>query len=325
MNAASPLGASLTAAAPDFPPELAADLVLRHFGLRGTLRALPSERDVNYHLASADGGYVVKLSNPAEPAEITDFQTRALLHLQNSDLPVPRVIRTLSGAAEVPLPQGVLRVLTYLEGQPLHRAIPSPALRRAMGQMAARLTLGLQGFAHPAANHVLQWDIKQAAALRPLLADLPDDLQALGAATLARFETEISPRLPDLRWQVVHSDLNPHNVLTDSEGTAVTGVLDFGDMVRTPLICDMAIAASYLVDPAAPLASLIDFAAAYNATLPLTKTEAGLLLPLTETRWLTTLCISAHRAARSPQPAECYLYPAQRPCRACGPAGHRQT
>lgn len=299
----SPLGASLSAPKPDFPTSAAAAAALRHFGLSGTLSPLTSERDVNYRLETATGTFVLKLANPAERADVTDFQTKALVHLEPAGLPVPRVIRSLTGATEVGIPKGVLRLLTYLDGDLMAHATPSAGLRRSMGTMAARLTRGLQGFVHPAADHVLQWDIKQAAGLVPLLPDLDPDLRDLAETVLIRFAEKVAPALPDLRWQVGHNDLNPHNILVSPDHSHVTGILDFGDMVRTPLVCDLAVAASYQVDPAQPVPSLIDFVSAYHATLPLSEPEAALIIDLIKTRWLTTLCITTHRAARHPENA----------------------
>ena len=170
-----------------------------------------------------------------------------------------------------------------------------------MGRMAASLSCGLHGFSHPAAAHVLQWDIKHAAALRPLLPHIAENLRPLATETLDRFDRDLARHLPALRAQVVHNDLNPHNVLTDPQNPDhITGVLDFGDMVQTPLICDAAVAAAYQIDPAAPRASLQCFAAAYHAILPLTPLEARLLPDLTATRLLTSLAIASARAARFP-------------------------
>lgn len=303
MIPASPLGASLSCPPPDFTPEQAARAALLHFGLTGVLVPLTSERDVNYLLRAAQGAYVLKLANPAEDVQVTRFQTEALLHLEGSGLPVPRVIRSLTGATEVVLPQGIFRVLTYLEGEMMHRAAPSAALRAEMGRMTARLALGLAGFDHPGADHVLQWDIQRASALRPLLPDLPMDLRKAGQLVLRRFDDQVAPALPALRAQVLHNDLNPHNSLVSEDHARVTGILDFGDMVRTPLVCDLAVAASYLVEDSDPMTSLIQFCAAYHATLPLTGAEAELVISLTEARWLTTLCIAHHRAARYPDNA----------------------
>lgn len=300
----NPLLGLLNSPPPDLTDAQAQALALQHFGVEGHQRRLTSERDLNIHIATPTQGYVLKLANPAEPPEVTDFQTQALLHLEQTDLPVPRVIRTLCGKTEAIIPQGTLRLLTYLEGTPLHSTPRSPTQTAAMAQMAARLTVGLQGFVHPAADHVLQWDIKHASALRPLLPAIPDDLRDLATNCLNRFDAEIAPQLPRLRWQVVHNDLNPHNVLTDpADPDQIAGVLDFGDMVHTPLICDAAIAASYLIDPAQPLDSLQTFARAYHATLPLTAQEAQLFPDLVATRMLTTLAITASRAARYPENA----------------------
>lgn len=298
------LGANLTTPPPVLAPEQALALVQTHWGLGGTLQPLTSERDLNYRLTTPQSCYVVKLANPAEPAAVTRFQTRALLYLEGSALPVPRVIRTPSGATEIATPHGTLRVLTWLEGQPLYLAPKSMAQRQSIGHIAARLTLGLQGFSDPAGRQDLQWDIRHAARLRPLLPHIEHDLRSLCTATLDRFEAEALPYLPECRWQVVHNDLNPHNLLTNpAEPTKIAGILDFGDMVETPLVCDAAVAACYQVDPNDPFASLAAFARAYHATLPLSPLEQRLFPLLTQTRMLTSLAIASARAARFPENA----------------------
>jgi hydroxylysine kinase len=299
-----PLGSSLTTPPPTLSPAEALSLAATHFGLSGPLTQLTSERDLNFRLTTPVANYVLKLANPAEPAAVTALQTEALLYLEPTGLPVPRVIRTLQGGTEAATPHGILRLLSYLEGQPQHLTRRSRSQSAAMGRMAARLTRGLAGFTHPAAAHVLQWDIKHASALRPLLPFITGDLRPLATETLDRFDRDIAPQLATLRTQIVHNDLNPHNVLVDpADPDRITGVLDFGDMVETPLICDAAVAASYQIDPDTPRASLEAFAAAYHAVLPLTRVEARLLPDLTATRMLTTLAIASARAARYPDNA----------------------
>lgn len=298
------LGGLLASAPPDLSDDLAARLAREVFGVEGRIKRLTSERDLNIHIATPSQGYVLKLANPAEAPEVTDFQTKALLHLEGAGLPVPRVIRTQDGATEARTPHGVLRLLTYLEGVPLHLVPQSAGLRAAMAAMNARITRALHGFAHPAADHVLQWDIKQASALRPMLPAIGDvGLHAVATRTLDHFDAEVAPRLAGLRWQVVHADMNPHNVLVTAEGDQIAGVLDFGDMVRTPLVCDLAVTASYQIDPADALGSLAGFVAAYHAVLPLTADEVALIPALVAARMLTTLAITWTRAARYPDNA----------------------
>ncbi len=72
---------------PDLEETEIAALLQRHYGLSGALRRLTSERDLNLHLATPAGGFVVKVANRAEPRQVTDFQTAALLHLEGKGLP----------------------------------------------------------------------------------------------------------------------------------------------------------------------------------------------------------------------------------------------
>lgn len=297
------LGAVLSSPVPDFPVEVARQAAWEHFGLEGDFHRLTSERDVNWRISTPQGRFVLKLTNPAEAEAVTDFQTRALLHLEGQDQPVPRLCRARSGDVVVPTARGRLRALTFLEGRMLHQVSGHAALRASMGAVNGRLTMGLSGFSHPAARHHLQWDVRHTGGLVPFLGDLDAPMHALVAPFVTGFDQAYSQALRACRWQVCHNDLNPHNVLTDATGTTVTGVLDFGDMVETPLICDLGVTGSYLVDPGDPVDSVLDFLRAFHANLPLTASEARLALPMIQARWATTLCITAHRARRQPENA----------------------
>ncbi|AZL58006.1 aminotransferase [Tabrizicola piscis] len=283
-----------------------ARLVTAHWNLTGTLTLLTSERDLNHRLDTGSASYTVKLSNPAEPPALTDFQTQALLHSAAADagLPTPRVVPTVDGRPILPLPDGALRLLTWCPGTPIAHLPRTPLLARAIGAALARLTTALAAFDHPAADHVLLWDIRQFPRLAPLLPALPADLQPMGKAFLHRFTAETAPALTSLPKQVVHADFNPHNLLADpAQPDTLTGILDFGDMVRSHRICDLATACSYQIDPDDPLALLSPLLAAYHANLPLTEDEIALLPDLITARMLTTLTISAWRAARYPDNA----------------------
>ena len=297
------LGSNLTTPPPVLAEAQAQDLLSRHWGIEAALTPLTSERDLNFRVESRPR-HVLKLANPAEPPEVTDFQTQALLHLSNSGLPLPQIIPALNGQHLVQSEHGFLRLLTYLEGAPLHAAPHSDAQRAAMGRINARLTQALTSFHHPGEAQDLQWDIRHAARLSPLLPNIPADLRPLCEATLAAFETQALPILPDLPWQVVHNDLNPHNLLVSPEDPdQISGVLDFGDMLHTARICDMGVTASYQIDPARPGQSLTAFAQAYHDTLPLTPQELRLLPLLTRARMVTTLAIAHTRAVRYPENA----------------------
>lgn len=302
------VGELMTAPPPVVEEAEAADLARSLYGLEGRLMRLTSERDANFRLVAPDGqGYVVKFANPVEPVEVTNFQTEALRHIARvaPDLPVPRVVAARDGRVEVPVRTGILRVLTYLEGTPMHMVERSADLRRTMGDGLARIARALRDFDHPAAGRELIWDIRHTARLRALLPSVQDEaVRVLAELVIDTFEAEVAPALPGLHWQVVHSDLNPHNVLVDpADHGRMTGVLDFGDMVRTPRICDLAVAASYQIAAADPLGSLAEFVAAYHAVYPLERAEIDLLFDLIAARMVTTICITSWRASVYPDNA----------------------
>lgn len=292
------------------PPVLSEPALLQAlaqgWGLGGRLSPLTSERDLNHRLDTGTARYLVKVTNPAEARAMTDFQTRAFLHVAAQDpaVPVARLVPAQDGGLWQETPAGLLRVFSWLEGEPLHALPRSPALAAAGGGALARLTAALAGYAHPAADHVLLWDIKQLPRLAPLLPAIADPGTRAGAeAFVADFAARIAPRLAGLPAQVCHADFNPWNLLADAATAQVTGILDFGDMVRTPRVCDLAVAASYQIDPGAPLPGLVAFVGGYSAILPLRPEETELLFDLITARMITTLAIAGWRAARQPENA----------------------
>ncbi|PVE21268.1 aminoglycoside phosphotransferase [Microvirga sp. KLBC 81] len=312
MTAQQKIGSLLETAVPAFSVEEARAVAQNIFELDAVVSELSGERDRNFHLRVNEAEhYVLKVSNAAEDPQVTDFQTKALLHVASVDasLPVPRVIRTCGGKTEWVLNRPgeesrIVRVLTFLQGNPLHRATSSVALRRSIGSHLARLDLALRDFSHPAANHELMWDLKHASRIRDLLVHIPDAAQrGLAEGFLDNFEAHVVPVLPRLRTQVIHNDLNPYNVLVSGDDPdRVAGIIDFGDMVQTPVINNLAIAAAY--QPTSldhPLAGVADLVAAYNALLPLEPGEIDILFDLIATRMVLTVGITGWRAARYPE------------------------
>ena len=128
--------------------------------------------------------------------ERSDASSRAL-----EGLPVPRLCPTQQGANDVLLPEGhLMRVLTWLDGVPLHQTRASRAQSAALARMAAGLTRALAGFADPAADHVLQWDIKRAADLRPLLPHVAD---AVPSGSVGCFKAIQALMPPTRSWTLV--------------------------------------------------------------------------------------------------------------------------
>jgi len=292
---------------PEFTETQAKRVLAEDFGLQGTLVSLLSERDQNFRVSTDDGHvFVFKIANGAECDSTTDFQIKALLHIEQQQCPVatPRVHRTLDGN-EFSLIHDrdtahVCRVVSYLPGVLLSEVAVSPQLAAEFGRGAARLDLALANFDHAAENQVLLWDLQRASGLRQLLKYVAGaDLRAALSTCLDDFDSLLQPVLPSLRRQVIHGDLNADNVLVQAGGQdSISGVIDFGDMLHAPLIVEVAIAAAYLRVADGDVLSLIaPFVAGFNSVLPLQDAELVLLFDLIRARLAATITILHWRAA----------------------------
>jgi hydroxylysine kinase len=296
-----------------------------HYGLEARAERIATERDEQFLVRDAAGSrYILKLTNPHEIPQIIDMQTQALLHVARvaPTLPTPRVVPTLDQQAMLTVPhhghddslregggqgsdQGgrLMRLLTYLDGRFLSQVPRSPRQAYQVGALLARLGVALKSFSHPHDSRSLNWDLARAAdraALLPAVAD--PQVRARAAEAIEVYQCTALPALGPLRSQVVHNDFNPHNLLVSPLDTdELTGIIDFGDVVRTQLINDVAIAASYLLtDGADPLDLPISFIKGYHSVTPLTSSELALLPSLMATRLAITVVITEWRARRYP-------------------------
>jgi len=295
--------------------ERAIALVRERYGFEPRAARLTGERDENFKLTSQDGAeHVLKIANPAENLAETDLATAALLHVEKTDptFPCPRVVRARNGGSHVRFVDqaGVersARILTYLPGKLLGTATRSRRQRAACGRMGGRLTHALSSFEHPAAHRAIVWDVQHAGHMRQLLEQLPHfPHHTVTVGLLRRIVPPIESRLPRLRHQVVHNDLNPLNILVEPADEArVIGVIDFGDMTHTALIADVAVAAAELIpgdctDPARACESVLDVASAYHECVPLLQQELAMLGVLVAARLLMNVVVHEWHVHHNP-------------------------
>ena len=310
--------AHLESPAPDVSTSQAEQLASSWFGVRGTARTAASERDLNFLLDAPDQPAVLKISNPLVEESLISLQVAALDRLAGGPVPVPRVIPTVDGKPCKPLELADGRrawvwMISRLPGVDAEQIQPKPrSLLIGTAVAAAGLAQRLASFDHPAARRELIWDLDQAHRLRPLLGELEDRRAADRVRrVLDQHDARVAPRLPDLRRQVIHADLNPANVLADPQSHQLTGIIDFGDLVHTALINDLAIALAYPLletDSAEPAAIMTR---AYHQALGLTPLEQELLPLRVMTRWATTVTISLWRATRHPDNRDYIMLHAQ--------------
>jgi Ser/Thr protein kinase RdoA (MazF antagonist) len=105
----------------------------------------------------------------------------------------------------------------------------------------------------------------------------PAARRAIVERFLTQYESNVAPMLAELRTSVIYNDANDYNVLvgdTDSPQKQVIGVIDFGDMVHTSTICELAIAAAYaMMDKADPPTAAAHIVAGYRNLPPPSRNQ----------------------------------------------------
>jgi 4-aminobutyrate aminotransferase-like enzyme/Ser/Thr protein kinase RdoA (MazF antagonist) len=312
-------------ATPAVTAAAAAALAGRLFGVSGTAVPLPSERDRNFAITTPAGErFVLKIANATDEPAVIDLQNAALRHIaaRAPGVVVPAVRPLLAGGdvASVAGDDGathLVRLLSWVPGRVLAAVSPhTPELLASLGAAVAAIDAALLDFDHPAARRALKWDLARAGWVREFVPAVAGDRrQAIVARILDAFDAEVAPRLATLRTRVIYNDANDYNVLVDGpdpHGQRVTGLIDFGDLVHSPLVADVAIAAAYaLLGKPDPLSAAAQVAGGFHAVLALGEDEIGLLDVLVRTR----LAVSAVNAAwqRRAVPGNAYLTVSEAP------------
>jgi 4-aminobutyrate aminotransferase-like enzyme/Ser/Thr protein kinase RdoA (MazF antagonist) len=276
----------------------AEELVRRRYGIEGHAEPLSGENR-NFQVVSGGERFVVKIAAQGQTAADFACEHAAVEHLAARDigLKLPRGVAALDGAWVTEFDAGrPARVSRWVAGQPwLAHPAPPPALLEAAGRCVAMVSLALADLAAPAARSPHRWTLTDAAAQQGGISRIDDPQRrrtVLDAFQLAAAATR--GRVADLPRGWIHGDVNDENLLLD--GDDLVGLIDFGDVGVDPLVCELAIAVTYLtLRSPDPLAAGSRIVAGYQEVRPLDAAEREVLFPLICGRLATSLAIAARR------------------------------
>jgi 4-aminobutyrate aminotransferase-like enzyme/Ser/Thr protein kinase RdoA (MazF antagonist) len=187
-----------------------------------------------------------------------------------------------------------IRILTFLEGD---FWVDCKNLKDNtfidLGNFLGSMDLSLKDFSHVAMHRHYTWDISTAADSNIKLHFIKDhEKRRIAAYFLLQFDMEVVPFLSSLRHAYIHNDANDYNVLIKDD--KVSGLIDFGDMVYSALINNLAVACTYaMLNNEDPLHAASLVVKGYHQSYPLTENEVELLYYLIAAR----LCISVTQSA----------------------------
>jgi 4-aminobutyrate aminotransferase-like enzyme len=301
----------------------------QQYQLSGTLSTLAGYCDQNLLLTTNDNHrYIVKIANKAEPEIELAMQNSAMDHLTAKGLAVPHALSNQQGeqlslisranSTKSPQQPFYLRVLSYLDGvfyadadSKNHQA----DLWQHLGQFTADIDNALADFEHAGCYRYLEWDLAQGYRVcMSKKSLLTAEQNTLVEHFLSLYHNHTAPIIAQLPRGVIHNDANDYNLLIDDKNkpSKITGLIDFGDMVHSQVVNELAICAAYaMMSQDNPLATLKAIVAGYHQKRPLQNNELEALFSLIALRLCTSVCNSA--LAIKQQPNNDYLLISAKP------------
>lgn len=310
---------------PRFDARQAATIAERHFALSGTCDPLPSYVDQNFRLTTAAGDqWVIKIAQSEMTRSPLEARIGALRHLQKGAAAhlTPLVRSTVDGdtliAVEAPDASGrshLVHMVGYLDGRPLGAGEHAPALLTQVGRLVADIQAGLEGYTHPRLERAHRWDMRRA---HELLAEThriqPLRRRRLAERNLEAFAASVLPNVSALPTPLVHHDLNENNILVCERDGALTvcGLIDFGDIVHSCRVFDLAVCAAYAcLGHRRPLEAISAVVAGYHRVRPLSEAELDAVFASACARLAVSVTMSAR--SRDERPGNTYANVSERP------------
>ena len=229
-----------------------------------------------------------------------------------------------------------VRVLSWLPGEIAERSKRvkhTPEFLRDVGAFLGTMAKALESFSHPGAERDHLWDNKNVARVRSPFVDAIKDSEhkSIALDVLDAFDTIVVPHAGALRSGIAHGDANDQNVLVTVIHPSVAdeffapgqkpvapkatpcGILDFGDIVHTWRVNEIAVAAAYFALGAEdPVANVAELVTGFERNFPLTHTERRVLPTLVMCRLVCSVSLGAYSASLDPA-NEAYLLLTQKP------------
>ena len=301
-----------------------ANVLLEHYGIPGSLAPLDGEYDLNFAVHQ-DGRrtHVLKVMRAGCEISLIEVQCRALNHVaaHAPEVVVPRVVKARDGSQFVAArdqdgEERLVWLITNLPGRVYAETSPQPlSLLREIGATLATMDRALEGFAHPALEREIKWDLRRSGWIRDAVGLIEGaDRREIVERIIAEFEGDLLGRLTALPTRAIHNDINDYNMLVDagSGELRLSGIIDFGDMIDAPAVAELAIAGAYAVlGQERPIAALASLVAGYDSVRRLSDEELALIYPLVLTR--LTVSVTNSAIVKREKPDDPYVTVSEQP------------
>lgn len=288
-------------------------IALSNYGITVEAKKLPGYEDENYKLTTlSDDSFILKIYRAEESAAFLKFQNAALQHLASKkpSIHLPKVITNSDGNLLSSIPsenqKRVVRLLSWVEGRLWAKVNPkTESLRYQLGMQAGILTKALLDFTHPEADRVFDWDLANVSWTQEHLHLFSSEEKKI-VSHFQQLYQQLQNTYQSLPKSIVHNDVNDYNILVseDLKTPKVSGIIDFGDLIRTQTVNDLAIVLAYaIMDVPDPLEASLDVLKGYNEQYNFSEGELKCLYVLTGMRLVNSMTKAAIHKVADPSSA----------------------
>ncbi|MCH8908261.1 MAG: phosphotransferase, partial [Candidatus Heimdallarchaeota archaeon] len=308
---------------------LATEFLWDHYSVKGQVKPLPAESDQNF-LVITDKNlkFILKIHFEIKFEDFFRFQNTVLNSLCDTatNKSFPQVVKSIHGEEliEVSVSDSVylIRLLTYVSGTALALFQPKDRdVLRTLGETLGYLDKRLQLIDHSSLEASFTWDLEYASEIIASCRNYW--LQDSDATTIHHFQDLynrfVAPLVPDLQKGLIHNDANDYNVLVNvdlQEGKPEysIGLIDFGDLVFSRTIYEVAICSAYaILHSEDPLSIIAEILIGYHTVNPVTEMEIEVLFILICMRLCVSISMSIKN--RAEQPDNEHLFVTEKPAR----------
>jgi len=286
---------------PNFSIQEATTLVQDLYDLTAELIPLTSDRDQNFLCVTDQDKYILKIYNPDEDKSVLELQNECIKYIKERDpalqVPVPyKNFKTIESRDTTLL----VRIVEFLPGKFLMDVDHHNDLLYELGSFLGRLRIAMNGFDHPAGHRIFAWDVTNVDFIKEHKHFLQSRKEIVDHF-INQYEDNILPIASQLRKAIIHNDGNDHNVLVNEHGKTC-GIIDFGDMIYTYIVCEPAVCMAYVAlgkeKPLEPIAQVLK---GFHEKFPLTHKEFSAVMYLLCLRLCITVTMAAYRKQLFPE------------------------
>ena len=265
---------------------------------------LQSERDYNLKIITENKEiFIVKISNPLEKYAILSLQDNMLKHLSKSKIknfvPIP-LHNKIKKYHDNKNRKCFVRILPFIEGDIFANKQNSKFLCINFAKFLGYLSISLKNFDHPAAHREFIWNSTNIEWIRDELHLFSDiSKKNIIKMVINSYENIVKNKLYKMRYSVIHGDANNYNVISLNDN--VVGLLDYGDSIYAPTICELTVALAYsLMNSINIIEKCLYMVDSFKTIFPLNKDEIESISTLIATRLSLTVIIAAKQKKKYP-------------------------